>query len=380
VLEGVVRVGVIDDDLDAAAVRDPLEAAGDALEPGDACGDDVRGDVEGQRRGRRGQDVGEVVPADEGRLDPHHAAGVGDLGVDAVLGHGVFQCPDDGRRFETEGDGLHGQFGDELLAPRVVHVDDGDASLVVEKEELSLGLVVGLHGRMIVLVLAAEIGEDGDVVADAPDPLLLEGVGGDFHDAVGDAGVEHVPEQGLQVGGLGGRPRRRDLPTRPPVFDRADDPGHGAGRAQDLFEEVGGRCLALGPGDADDLHPVGGVPVEIGRGQGQRFARVGDLEPRRRARRGLGPGREDGRRAVRLGLGHEVHAVAGRAAQGREKESGPDGLGVVGDPGDLFVPRPASGENVDVPDDVPELHGLSPFVMPAVRTRAGSFRSGGTRR
>ncbi len=130
----------------------------------------------------------------------------------------------------------------------------------------------------------------------------------------------------------------------------------------------------------DDLHRGGGVAVEVGRGQGQRLAGVGDLDPGRAARRRLGPGRQHGRGAVGLGLGDEIHAVLGRAAQGREEEAGPDRLGIVGDARDLRVPRRAAGDEGDVPEDVLQLHGVLPMGPAAATTLAGTSRSGGTRR
>ncbi len=39
-----------------------------------------------------------------------------------LVDQGEFQGPDDGRRLEPEGDGRHGQLGDEPLAPRIVQL------------------------------------------------------------------------------------------------------------------------------------------------------------------------------------------------------------------------------------------------------------------
>ena len=169
-----------------------------------------------------------------------------------------------------------------------------------------------------------------------------------------------VPEQGLEVGGLGRRPRRVHLPAGAAVFDRPDEAGRGAGRAQDLIEDVGRRRLALGPGDADDLHAVGRVAVEVRRGQGQGLAGVGDPDPRRVHGRRFRPGGQDGRGAVRRRLGHEVHAVAGRPGQGGEEEPRLDRLRIVGDAGDLLDRGAAEGDDRDAVEDVLELHGLLP--------------------
>ncbi len=204
-------------------VRDPLETSGDPLEGGDPL-DDIGGrDAQGQRGSRRGEHVVEVVHADERGRHGHLPAGIDDPGLDALLGETVAGDPDDGGRLEPVGDGLHRQLGDELLSPGIVHVDDRGDPLVVQEEELLLRLEIILHGMVVVEVLAAQVREDGDIEADAPDPLLFQRVGGDLHQAMGGAGPDHLGEHPLNVGGLGRRPGRLRPEAGAPVIDGPDD-------------------------------------------------------------------------------------------------------------------------------------------------------------
>ena len=149
---------------------------------------------------------------------------------------------------------------------------------------------------MVIEVLAAEVGEHGHVEADPPDPLQVERVGGNLHQAVGHARVEHVLQHPLEVGRFGRRPPGRELEVRSAVADRPDDPGREARLLENGFEDVGRRRLAFGPGDADELHPVGRVAVEIGRAEGQGLARIEDPDPGGRDPLRLRTVREDGRR------------------------------------------------------------------------------------
>ena len=144
--------------------------------------------------------------ARERRGDGHLPAGVPDQGFEARAVQLESFAPDERRRLEPEGDRGHGQLGDEALSPGIVLVDDGRPLLGVEHEELLLGREIVLHRLVVVQVLAAEVGEDGHVEADARDPLEVERVGGDLHDAVGHAVVEHGPEHPLEVGRFGRRP------------------------------------------------------------------------------------------------------------------------------------------------------------------------------
>ena len=56
-------------------------------------------------------------------------------------------------------------------------------------------------------------------------------------------------------------------------------PGDLARRPQNGLDQVRGRGLAVGAGDAGELHALIGVPVEIARSRGQRVAAVLDLDP-----------------------------------------------------------------------------------------------------
>ncbi len=95
-----------------------------------------------------------------------------------------------------------------------------------------------------------------------------------------------------------------------------------------------------------------------------------------------GFGHADNTAAAPLATASVTKSMPLRAAplQGGEEESGLDRLGVVGDPGYLYVSVPPPAVRADALEDVLELHGLSPFFSSAVRTFGGRGRSGGTRR
>ena len=64
--QGVVRVGVIDQDGERLSPVDPLEAAGNAAHPPQPGGDGLARHAERQRRSRRGPHVEGVRPAEKG--------------------------------------------------------------------------------------------------------------------------------------------------------------------------------------------------------------------------------------------------------------------------------------------------------------------------
>ena len=92
-------------------------------------------------------------------------------------------------------------------------------------------------------VIAAEVGEHGDVEPRAGDPVQREGVRRHLHHHRLDALVDVAGELALQVGRLGRGARARQRADRGRVAMPAP--------AQDRRHQVGGRGLAVGAGDAD---------------------------------------------------------------------------------------------------------------------------------
>jgi len=74
------------------------------------------------------------------------------------------------------------------------------------KKQPLLGLAIGIHGDMIVKVVPREVGENNRVKGAAPYPVLIEGMRGNLHDAMGRSGENHLRQQFLKI-----RRRRRRM-------------------------------------------------------------------------------------------------------------------------------------------------------------------------
>ena len=138
---------------------------------------------------------------------------------------------------------------------RVVNVDDGDGQRAREKARF--GKEVVFHVAVVVEVVAAQVGEDADVVFDRRHPSLCEGVRGDFHRHGFDAGIAEAGEVLLDAQRVGSGVARGLQRIQPAVADGAEH--RAAGR---LREEVDERAFAVGAGNADDVERFGGVVVE----------------------------------------------------------------------------------------------------------------------
>ena len=111
--------------------------------------------------------------------------------------------------------------------------------------------MVLLDGRMVVHVVAAEIGEGAGREPDAVEPPLVEAVARRLHRGMGDAGIGKLGEQLVQLDRIG----RGEL-TVVVAAGRHDAGGADAGRRvsrllPDLAGEGGDRGLAAGAGDGD---------------------------------------------------------------------------------------------------------------------------------
>ena len=156
-------------------------------------------------------------------------------------------------------------------APGVVGVDHRDIGPVC-LEEPRLRAVVLLHRSVMVEVLAAQVGERGDVEGHRVHPVLGEGVGGDLERDRLRPFLAEVGECRLED-----RCLRRGADAVEGADDTRRDPGvveHGA-------NEMGHRRLAVGPRHADGGQRACRMSVERGRDLRHRGS------DRRRAARGL---------------------------------------------------------------------------------------------
>ncbi len=138
--------------------------------------------------------------------------------------------------------------GGEPAPPGGVGVDDrypGPSA----SEQGGLRREVGLHGRVEVKMVLAEVGEGRAREPDPTDPVQGDGVAGDLHRRRGNALFDHDREQPLQVGRLRGGAHRRDRSTGHQRRDGAEQPRCVAGGTQPGLQQVCHGCLAVCSGD-----------------------------------------------------------------------------------------------------------------------------------
>ncbi len=158
-------------------------------------------------------------------------------------------------------------------------------------------------------------------------------MGGRFHRATPVAGVEHLPEEALEVDRLGGGAHGRAALTADAVLDRSEKAGPSAGSGEDREEEERGGRLAIRAGDARDLELAGRMAEEGVRGESHRLAGVLDDELWN-GQVELALDDEDGG-AVGDGVGREVVPVGLEAGDADEERPGGHPPRVVGQVGDV---------------------------------------------
>ena len=209
-------------------------------------------------------------------------------------------------------------------------------------EEAAFRLEVVLHRPVEVEVVLAQVREDERREADAVEAPQRRAVRRRLHRAAPVAGVEHLPEETLEVDRLGGRPRRRPPLAVDAGLDRPEQTGPPAGGGEHRVEQERRRGLPVRPGDADD--------GELSRSARRRTHRR--QPPSQRARRARRPAARRGRAAARrraptapfaTASGREVVTVDALPGDAEEERAGLDHPGVVGQVAHLAL---------DAPDDV----------------------------
>ena len=185
-------------------------------------------------------------------------------------------------------------------------------------KQAQLALQVGVHGPVVVQVVAAEIGESRRRHLHPVQAVLGEAVAGGFHGQELDAVFRQPPEGAVQVHRTG-----RGQVARDPEPRRVEAEGSQAGgpvpqARPDLAQEVGYRGLAVGARDGGDRIRL--RSEELGRHEGKPAARVVVDQMRRPAvRRQLEmAGRQHGRGAALQRFGDEGAAVDAGPRQGGE--------------------------------------------------------------
>ena len=167
--------------------------------------------------------------------------------------------------------------GNHSVGAVVVGVDDRHGTRQREfQEQPQLGGEVGLEARMIVEVIARNIGEGSGGDVQAVEPILIEPVRGRFDCEVGDAFAGELIERAVQRNRIGRRQRTVGLPGRRNNADRADARGAIPERAPDLPRECRDRGFPAGAGDGRDGARL--TRIDFGGRQRERAPRVADLD------------------------------------------------------------------------------------------------------
>ncbi len=153
--------------------------------------------------------------------------------------------------------------------------------LEVALEELLLALPVVLHGLVVVEVVVTQVGEHGHIENASRHPGKIQGMGGDLHDRMGDAVIDHLPENRLQVGRFRRGHRIGEDLAGITVVDRPDHAHGHAGRLQDPLHQIGDRGLAAGAGHTDEGQLMGRVSVKSASQPGQGLPCVVDPQGHR---------------------------------------------------------------------------------------------------
>jgi hypothetical protein len=188
VVEGVGGVGVVDQEIEAGVVGDPLDPAGHARQRGDPGGDRGVGHAQGLADADRQRDVGDVVVAEERvGLDLELAARGGEPGPDPADRRALRGDPErggggrapriGGRRHVQDRMGAAGLGGGgHRDAGGIVDVGDRDAvgrEVIAEQEPLGRGVVV--HRAVQVEVVLGQVRERADRELDAGQALHRQG-------------------------------------------------------------------------------------------------------------------------------------------------------------------------------------------------------------
>ena len=240
-------------------------------------------------------------------------------------------------------------------------------------EQPELGGQIGFERRVIIEMVAADIGEGAGGDTHAVEPELIEAVRRRLQHQMGDVVAGQFVERTVQRDRIGRGQRAVDFAPRRNQADGADARRRLSGRFPDLAGERGDRGLAAGSGDGRDGV---GLTLEEPRGRDrERASRIAD------AHEGDAVGQRDRRHLLRhdrdrAGINrapHEFEPVILGARHRHEQALGLDLAAVGRDPPHIEVGEPRIADGVDG-EELGEFHafgtgggvGLYPTVMPGL--------------
>ena len=185
---------------------------------------------------------------------------------------------------------------------------------------------------MVVEVVLGKVGEDEVVEEQVPDAFLHRGMAGDFHDDGVGALLVHKGEERVEFEDV----RRGAGSGFLAVFDLIGNGSYKAdgqpGGGEEIADDVGRSCLAVGAGDAYQL--AFGLPIETVGEKGKRVLVLGKLDDRQVLRDEFRDFRhEDGRSAALRRVVDVEVAVGDGAFLGYENEARLDLAAVKGNAG-----------------------------------------------
>ena len=228
---------------------------------------------------------------------------------------------------EPEGEHVHGEPVHHRRPGRIVGVDHrcprGLRRFGEQLEQPPLGEPIALERAVEVEMVLRQIREHRHVEREPLGARERERVRGHLHRHAPHPAVAHVREHRLQIERLRRRLVGRARLVAEHVLDRADHAGGETARAQQRFDQVRGRRLAIGPGDADERELARWVAIERAGEPRERHPHRGHEHlGHRQVRDRLALG-DDDRRASADRVRDEVAAVL---LEARDRDKAPAGL------------------------------------------------------
>ncbi len=146
-------------------------------------------------------------------------------------------------------------------------------------EETGLHVEVGFERLVIIEMVAGQVGENRRTKLKTEHALLVDSVRTHFHDRLTAAGIAHLRQHAVDVEGLGGGLERGNRANAKIVVDRSEQTD-ALVAVEEVLDEMRDGGLAVGSGDADDLHVAVGKLVEPLGHLGEGGAGIGDLKER----------------------------------------------------------------------------------------------------